>query len=368
MNTSHTPRVNPRRPIHWSAAGIARIVLGEIASIDGAVQTITASHDVAVKPLRSTAAFSRSVLVATVAERGHITDHAREVIAAAALLADAQTEVVLAVLGEHSDDLADYAVDRVLNCTTFDSQAWQTAAMTEWLAACVAQVNAQHIYMADNQIDGDWARRYAAQFAVPCTAHVVALTSDTARIRADAQHDVLCAPTTLMILDRSVANTDLPFVGRNALDDAPPFNVATINGVLDHGIKVGDAQTVALEEADFIISAGKGMQDLALFNELASALGAATGASRVAVDDGMFARARQVGATGKTVHASTYIALGISGAVQHLQGIKDCRHVIAVNLDAAAPIARRADLMVVADTGEWMRALLAEIRSAKGNL
>ena len=85
------------------------------------------------------------------------------------------------------------------------------------------------------------------------------------------------------------------------------------------------------------------------------------GASRVAVDDGKFARDQQIGATGKTVSATTYIAAGISGAVQHLQGIKDCRHVIAINRDAGAPIISRADLSIIGDTEGVMQALLALI-------
>ena len=105
------------------------------------------------------------------------------------------------------------------------------------------------------------------------------------------------------------------------------------------------------------VSAGNGVSDIAAFEALAGTLGAAIGASRVAVDDGKFTRDKQIGATGKTVEASVYIAFGISGAVQHLQGIKDCRHVIAVNLDASAPIAKRANLTIVADTQETIKAL-----------
>jgi electron transfer flavoprotein alpha subunit len=107
------------------------------------------------------------------------------------------------------------------------------------------------------------------------------------------------------------------------------------------------------------------MRDMDLFADLAGSLGAATGASRVAVDDGRFPRAKQIGATGKTVQASVYLAVGISGAVQHLQGIKDCRHVIAVNLDASAPIVKRASLTVVEDAQALMRALLMQVRAAR---
>ena len=94
-------------------------------------------------------------------------------------------------------------------------------------------------------------------------------------------------------------------------------------------------------------------------------LGAAVGASRVAVDDGRFSRDKQIGATGKMVSARGYIAVGISGAVQHLQGIKDCQHVIAVNRDAGAPIIGRADLSVIGDAEEVMQALLTRIAQAR---
>ena len=98
---------------------------------------------------------------------------------------------------------------------------------------------------------------------------------------------------------------------------------------------------------------------------MAGALGASVGASRVAVDEGKFARDRQIGATGKAVSASAYVAVGISGAVQHLQGIKDCRHVIAINRDAGAPIIKRADLSIIGDAEDVMQALITRIGQAR---
>lgn len=135
--------------------------------------------------------------------------------------------------------------------------------------------------------------------------------------------------------------------------------------VRDLGITPPDRLAVALEEADAVVSAGNGVRNDATIEALAAELGAAVGASRVAVDDGRYPRTRQIGASGKTVSASLYVAAGISGAIQHLQGIKDCRHVIAINRDAAAPIVKRADLTVVGDAEEIMQALIARIGQAK---
>jgi electron transfer flavoprotein alpha subunit len=125
------------------------------------------------------------------------------------------------------------------------------------------------------------------------------------------------------------------------------------------------AAKIALEEADFIVSAGNGVNNVRTFQTLATALDAAIGASRVAVDDGKFARDKQIGATGKTVSASTYFAIGISGAVQHLQGIKDCRHVIAINRDHSAAIVKRANLSLIGDAEEIMQSLITAIAEAK---
>jgi electron transfer flavoprotein alpha subunit len=88
----------------------------------------------------------------------------------------------------------------------------------------------------------------------------------------------------------------------------------------------------------------------------------------VAVDDGRFPRSQQIGATGRTVQARGYLAMGISGAVQHLQGIRECRHVIAVNTDPAAPIAQRSELTVAEDVQNLMRALLTLVRATPNPL
>jgi electron transfer flavoprotein alpha subunit len=175
----------------------------------------------------------------------------------------------------------------------------------------------------------------------------------------------------VVLLAPNAVDPKLPFVGAGErvmwrFDGEP----ASQQGVVrDLGIEEIDAAQLALEEADFIVSAGNGVSDVPAFERLAATLGAAIGASRVAVDDGKFTRDKQIGATGKTVEASVYIAFGISGAVQHLQGIKDCRHVIAVNLDASAPIAKRANLTLIADAQETIAALneaAAAARTARG--
>ncbi|ENC9869339.1 TPA: FAD-binding protein, partial [Pseudomonas aeruginosa] len=126
----------------------------------------------------------------------------------------------------------------------------------------------------------------------------------------------------------------------------------------DLGPVAVDPARIPMAEAEFILSGGNGVQDWTLFHQAAAVLGATEGASRVAVDDGHMPRNRQVGATGTWVTARVYLAVGISGAIQHLQGIGACDKVVAVNRDAGCDMIKRADLSVIGDSTEILRALI----------
>ena len=363
MNTFATVRrVDPRRPAITTPAGLRRIILG---SSEGERLTAHTAHGPAVKPVRSQGPFTRRTLVVTHAERGALTDGARQAIAAAAILASTDTEVVVAVLGACADDAAALGVDQLLVLDNFDPSVYQPRACVQWLQGLHATLAPAQWLFADSAADGQLGRRFALATGLGLQCGVVELAADTLRVPANGLQDWLRPHTPVLLLAKGVAGTKLPFVGLGLRSAAPALPAVPDAGIEDLGMQAGDPQTLALEEADFILAAGNGVTDLPLFHALALEVGAAVGASRVAVDDGRFARTQQIGATGKTVSASGYLALGISGAVQHLQGIKDCRHVIAVNLDASAPIARRADLTVVADSAALMQALLGLVRKEK---
>jgi electron transfer flavoprotein alpha subunit len=133
--------------------------------------------------------------------------------------------------------------------------------------------------------------------------------------------------------------------------------------------RVEAAEQVKLEDAQVVVSGGRGLggpENFHLVEELASALGGAAGASRAIVDAGWVPYAMQVGQTGKTVRPGVYIAAGISGAMQHTVGMKAAKVIVAINKDAEAPILKMADLGVVGDALKILPRLTEAVKARKG--
>lgn len=130
-----------------------------------------------------------------------------------------------------------------------------------------------------------------------------------------------------------------------------------------------ETAAVSIEDARIIVSGGRGVggpEGFDLLRDLAAELGGAVGASRAAVDSGWIPYAQQIGQTGKIVKPQLYLAMGISGAIQHKVGMQTADTIVAINRDPDAPIADFADVLVVGDLFEVGRAMLAELRSRSG--
>ena len=134
------------------------------------------------------------------------------------------------------------------------------------------------------------------------------------------------------------------------------------------GYEPAEAKDVDLARAEVIVSAGRGVgkkENVPVIAALAKVLGGELGASRPVVDAGWVEHSHQVGTTGQTVSPKLYVACGISGAIQHLAGMKKADFIVAVNKDKDAPIGEVADVLVVADVMEFVPALTARLQ-AKG--
>jgi len=128
------------------------------------------------------------------------------------------------------------------------------------------------------------------------------------------------------------------------------------------------ARAVDLTSAEIIVSVGRGIKEkdnIPIVEELAKALGAELAASRPICDNGWLPMERQVGSSGQTVSPKMYLAVGISGAIQHLVGMKGAKTIVAINKDANAPIFEVADYGIVGDLFEVVPALVAEVKKAK---
>lgn len=132
-----------------------------------------------------------------------------------------------------------------------------------------------------------------------------------------------------------------------------------------------DAETTAasIDDARIIVAGGRGVggpEGFQLLEDLAAALGGAVGATRAAVDSGWIPYSQQIGQTGKIVKPQLYLALGISGAIQHKVGMQTASTIVAVNRDPDAPIAEFADMVVIGDLVEVGQALLEQLRARPG--
>lgn len=153
--------------------------------------------------------------------------------------------------------------------------------------------------------------------------------------------------------------------GQVAIKDVPAPATSGLKTLIKEVLK-GASGKLDLTEANIIVSGGRGLKEAAnfkLIETLADSCGATVGASRAIVDAGWVSHSMQVGQTGKTVAPSLYIAVGISGAIQHLAGMSGSRVIVAINKDANAPIFQKATYGIVGDLFEIVPLLTAEFKA-----
>ena len=197
------------------------------------------------------------------------------------------------------------------------------------------------------------------------TRPVMASKAQT-KVHASAQHVMVSVRSgSYGILENGESQITKPLTHQ-------PVSIDDTNSKLRTQIRkiiTAAANTIDLNEAETIVAAGRGVKDevaKALVAELAGVLNAGIGASRALTEAGVYDPSMQIGQTGKVVSPQLYIAVGISGAIQHVAGIINSKVIVAVNKDADAPIFEVADYGIVGDLYEVLPALIAEIKRRKG--
>ncbi|MDR6952140.1 electron transfer flavoprotein alpha subunit [Ancylobacter sp. 3268] len=294
---------------------------------------------------------------------GRLTPLDRQLLGAARDLADRAGGATLVLAFGSVDGLGPAGADRVITMTGDRSEDPSARAIA--LATALSSLRPRHVLFPESARGGDLARRVVARTGEELFTGVENLTGKlVTRAAANRRIEQRMAPPGLMTL---AADAHSPHAGPvHEAREMPAPDVFPAGG---HGaiLSVEDlpvaADALSLAEADFVISAGSGVVDFDLFRALARALGATPGASRMVCDAGLMPRAAQVGASGTVLEAACYLALGISGAPQHLQGVARCEHVVAVNTDLHAAMVERAGLAIIADAQPVMSALLAVLQA-----
>jgi electron transfer flavoprotein alpha subunit len=245
--------------------------------------------------------------------------------------------------------------------------------LTAALAAAADRAEPAAVLVAATPLGKDAGARLAARRGWGMLADIVDLDADlvatqnvfggatTVRARVRTGTPVLAVKPNSFPVEEAPAEPEVVQLDLGA-EATDPVRVT------DHVVQEqGGRPDVA--EAEIVVSGGRGLQDpsnFALVEALADALGAAVGASRAAVDAGWYPHQHQVGQTGKTVSPQLYVAVGISGAIQHRAGMQTSKTIVAVNKDADAPIFAISDFGVVGDLFKVIPRLTEEVAKRKG--
>jgi electron transfer flavoprotein alpha subunit len=320
-----------------------------------------------------------AVLVIAELVGGSIREESFELVTSAARLAEQQgCEVVTLVagdgVGDQAQEIAQRAPGRVL---VADDAALENYALENNRAvarAAIDAVDAHYVLMSATPIGWDLAPRLAVGLGAAYISAATALqaTDDgtvfTRRVFGGKleTHVVATSERVVVTFDAGAAEAAGPGSGGEATVESLSFELPSAPRTRFVAVRRDENAGVDLTKADVIVSGGRGVGDAEKFAEvivpLADVLGAAVGASRPVVDAGWLPRAHQVGSSGQVVKPKVYIACGISGAVQHLAGMKNANYIIAVNRDARAPIYQVADLGVVGDLHDVLPALTAALK------
>ncbi len=311
-------------------------------------------------------------------ENGKAARSSLEVLGKAAQLGRAEAIVLGSVAGEIAPTLGEYGAEKVYVHADAAYDTFLTLPAVDTISELLKQHQPDLLLLATTYDLRDIAARLNVRnnMGLITDATDLSFEGDELRVTVPWGGENLVTAThpqqgTGIVLTRPKAFGLERYEGRNA-------EVETLNITLNadsQKIKILDRVEVpsegpALEDASVIVSGGRGLgkaENFHFVEELAAALGGAAGATRAIVDAGWLPYSYQIGQTGKTVKPTLYIACGISGAIQHLAGMKGSKYIVAINKDEHAPIFSAADFGVIGDALAVLPQLTQEVKRRKAH-
>ncbi|MFH1196924.1 MAG: electron transfer flavoprotein subunit alpha/FixB family protein [bacterium] len=287
-------------------------------------------------------------------------------------------ETVAVVIGDDVNKLTEiggYGVSKIIHAKNPDLADYSPSAYTKILSEIAEETGATILVFANTSLGKDLAPRVSVKINAGIAIDCVDFHYDNGEILATRPIYAGKVLADIKIKSQKKIFTIRPnvFKAGESSGSAAEIIVKEITNP-DLSTKVIEIKKaegkIDVAEADVIVSGGRGLkgpENFHLIEELANELNAATGASRAVVDAGWRPHGEQVGQTGKTVSPNLYIAVGISGAIQHLAGMRSSKYIVAINKDKDAPIFQVADYGIAGDALEVLPVLIQEIKKLKAN-
>src|SRR3989339_278021 len=320
---------------------------------------------------------ANKILVFIEQRNGKIKKSSLEAVKAASDIAQKLSGSVEAItIGneiENLEKVGGFGAGKITHFKNAALENYSTSAYTDIVAKYSSENNIDFIFFAASSMGKDLAPHVAVKTDSGLAMDCISLNCETNDVIATrpvyagkALIDIkLTSAKKIFALRPNVFNPGTPSDKKAEVSvvnvDAPNLSVKVVV------IKKSEGK-IDVAEADIIVSGGRGMkspEQFKLVEDLAQVLGAASGASRAVVDAGWRPHSEQVGQTGKTVSPSLYVALGISGAIQHLAGMRSSKYIVAINKDKDAPIFQVADYGIAGDVFEIVPAMIEEIKKIK---
>jgi electron transfer flavoprotein alpha subunit len=322
-----------------------------------------------------------NVLAFAESRGGDLRKVANEAVTAARALADAaggEVHVVMAGppgIAAKAESLGTYGADVVTVAEHATFADYNPEALASLVAAKAAGYRA--VVLIASAQGKDLAPRVAAKLGVPLASDLttVQLSGDTVvgthpvnTGKVIATVTLTANPAVVSMRPGAVTAAEKPRTAR--VETAAPVGDPAASRVKVTETIAGNTAKLDLGDAPVIVSGGRGLkapENFKLVEDLAAAFGnAAVGATRAVTDDGLRPHSDQIGQTGRQVSPNLYVAVGISGAIQHLAGMRTSKTIVAINKDPEAPIFKVADYGIVGDVLEVVPALTAAVKAAKG--